>query len=280
MAETESYQLNIGVLRSQMTLQIHTRQAARLWYGRKLSEDKPGILGLNGFLAITNRINIGSRQDDPYSDWWMLRIEEKIDETKEALNKLKTEVDQVFFSVPATFTLTENVNIQPATLPIFAGSHMGYLAIYVLALYDEIVRKVMLALHIALISRVQVDHWLEQGDHYMRSLFGLAQLYRYSGITRKDIAEGNAAVRAALEKFGQLPEGILEGKLRSRFSPPLHEESEDISEDSVVDEQDEEQTLTLVVPTESELEELETMQSAELEDLHNTSVEASEESDT
>jgi hypothetical protein len=30
-----------------------------------------------------NKMKRGSEQDDPYSDWWMLRIEDKLDQTKD-----------------------------------------------------------------------------------------------------------------------------------------------------------------------------------------------------
>lgn len=252
MAETETFQLNIGVLRSQMTLQIHTRQASRLWFGRKPSKGKEGILGLNGFLSITNRINIGSRQDDPYSDWWMLRVEEKIEQVSARLKSLQVQVNEVFASVPSTFTLSENLNVQPANLPVFAGSHLGYLAIFVLAQYDEVVRKAMLASHIALIDRLTLDHWLERGDHVLRGLFATVQEYRYSGINRKDIMLGTAGAYAAAEKFGEVPPDIMDGTRRSRFSPPLHLESDEVVLDAADEEQEQEQdegqTLTVVIP--------------------------------
>lgn len=263
MAETESFQFNIGVLRSQMTLQIHTRQASRIWYGRRAGDNKPGILGLAGFMSITNKINIGSRQDDPYSDMWMLRIEEKIDQTKVQLETLRKEVDEVFKSVPSTFTLSENVNIQPANLPIFAGSHLGYLAIYVLAQYDEIVRKALLASHIALIGRVTLEHWLDRGDQYLRSLLGTVTFYRFSGTTRKDFAEGNAAARSAIEKFGEVPQDILDGTRRSRFSPPLRTDEDGHDDSAITD--DSEANLTIVVPTEAELDAMEADNAAEEE---------------
>ena len=249
MAETETFRLNIGVLRSQMSLQIHTHQASRLWHGRRPVEGKPGILGLNGFLSITNRINIGSRQDDPYSDWWMIKIEQKIDQVNAHLKEIRDEIEQVFVSVPASFTLGENLNVQPATLPVFAGSHLGYLAIYVLAQYDEIVRKAMLAHHIALIDRNGFDYWINHGDHQLRSLFALAQQYRYSGTTRKDFIEGNAVAKTALEKFGTVPADILNGSRRSRFSPPLRTgiEGDDAGED-LTDIQDNNVSLELIAP--------------------------------
>lgn len=262
MAETESFKFNIGVLRSQMTLQIHTRQASRLWYGRRATEEKQGIVGLSAFMSISSKINIGSRHDDPYSDWWMLRVEEKIDSTKAQLEKLNEEVDVSFKSVPSAFSISENLNVQPANLPVFASSHLGYLAIYVLAQYDEIVRKALLASHIALIGHTTLEHWLDKGDQCLRSLFGMVTYYRYTGTTRKDFLEESAAALAAIEKYGEVPPDIMDGSRRSRFSPPLRigvPDADDQSEALAVQDDDlhSEATLTLVVPTETELNAME-----------------------
>ncbi|WP_129247300.1 AcaB family transcriptional regulator, partial [Achromobacter veterisilvae] len=66
-----------------------------------------------------------------------------------------------------------------------------------------------------------LERWLNEGAHALRSLFSLAQQYRYSGCTRDDFAAKNAAARAALEKFGELPQDVLEGMRRSKFAPPI-----------------------------------------------------------
>lgn len=221
MTTNNGMQLNIGSLRSSMELTIHTYHASRMWFGRKPSEDKPGIIGLSGFLAITNRIIHGSIRDDPYSDWWMLRIEEKLNDIKNRLELIKEQVKQVFEIIPPVFSLSENLNVQPATVSIYANSPLGYLAVYLVADYDEIVRKTMLARHIGLIDHQTHDDWIEHGGHLLRSLFTMVQLYRYSGTKRDDFAANNAAARAAIEKLGEVPKDVLEGTRRSRYSPPL-----------------------------------------------------------
>ncbi len=266
MAETETFRLNIGVLRSNMTLQIHTRQAARLWHGRRRTEKSEGILGLSAFLSLTNRINLGSRQDDPYSDLWMLRVEEKLGQVAAQLKKLKEDVDEFYVNVPSSFTLSENLNVQPANLPIFAGSHLGYLAIFILAQYDEIVRKIVLAHHIALIDFGEYGYWLGRGDYYLRSLFHLVQKYRFSGASRKDFAEGNAAAKAAVEKFGEVPLDIMDGTKRSRFSPPLNTGPEQMNEDSEDIVESENGSLTIILPSESESPSLEEETESEVRD--------------
>lgn len=214
-------QLNLGSLRSAMSLTLHTHHASRIWHGRAKTNDKPGIIGLNGFVSIMNKMKRGSEQDDPYSDWWMLRIEEKLNETKARLQLLREQVDLALTSVPSALSMGENLNVQPVNLPLFINAQLGFMAVYLLTDYDILARRLILAHHMALIDRSTLERWLNEGAHALRSLFSLAQQYRYSGAQRDDFASKNAVARAALDKFGELPQDILEGSRRSRFAPPL-----------------------------------------------------------
>jgi integrating conjugative element protein (TIGR03761 family) len=93
-------QLNLGALRSAMQLTLHTHHASRIWNGRAAAEGRPGIIGLSGFVSIMNKMKRGSEQDDPYSDWWMLRIEDKLSDVKARLQVLREQVDLVLANVP------------------------------------------------------------------------------------------------------------------------------------------------------------------------------------
>ncbi|KGX70080.1 hypothetical protein Y026_980 [Burkholderia pseudomallei TSV28] len=219
--EPSSLQLNLGALRSAMQLTLHTHHAARIWHGRAAAEGRPGIIGLNGFVAIMNKMKRGAEQDDPYSDGWMLRIEEKLTQTKATLQTLREQVDQALADVPPALTLGDNLNIQPVRLPLFINAQLGFMAVYLLADYDDLARRLILAHHTAMIDRRTLERWLNEGAHALRSLFSLAQQYRYSGTQRDDFAANNAAARAAREKFGELPQDVLEGTRRSRFAPPI-----------------------------------------------------------
>ena len=167
-----------------------------------------------------NKMKRGAEQDDPYSDWWMLRIEDKLADTKTRLQTLREQVDQALADVPPALSLGENMNVQPVKLPLFVNAQLGFMAVYLLADYDDLARKLILAHHTALIDRSTLERWLNDGAHALRSLFSLAQQYRYSGTTRDDFAAKNAAA-SALEKFGELPQDVLEGTRRSRFAPPI-----------------------------------------------------------
>lgn len=219
--EAEALQLNLGSLRSTMSLTLHTHHASRIWHGRPAADGKAPIIGLSGFVSIMTRLRRGSEQDDPYSDWWMLRIEEKLGATRERIQVIREQVDHALADVPPALSLGDNLNVQPVKLPLFVSSQHGFLAVYLLADYDELARRLILAHHTALIDRTTLERWLNDGAHELRSLFSLAQQYRFSGATRDDFAAKNAVARAALEKFGELPQDVLEGTRRSRFAPPV-----------------------------------------------------------
>ncbi|MCX8588536.1 MULTISPECIES: PFL_4669 family integrating conjugative element protein [unclassified Gilliamella] len=232
----------VGVLQSQVALQVHTSQSVRLWHGRKPDYEKnlPGIFGLQNFLFITNLINKGSKRGDPYSDWYMLRVEEKLEQTKTVLNELNSQIDEIISTLPKALIFTETISAEPAQFSFSARSHMGYQAVYILAQYDEIARKIVQAVQFGLIDLITRNHLFEIGDHALRSLFTLVQRYRYSGITRIDLIQNNAAAIAAIAKFGEVPPDIISGQWRSRFSPPLRDNDELISHGELDNEDDDE----------------------------------------
>lgn len=218
---SDELRLNVGALRSDMQLTLHTHHASRIWHGRPESEGQAGIIGLNGFVAIMAKIKRGAEQDDPYSDWWMIRIEEKLDDTKARLQALREQIDQALAHIPRALTLGENLSVQPVKIPLFIGTQHGFLAVYLLADFDALVRRLLLAHHTALIDRLTLERTLTEGAHLLRSTFALAQRYRYSGATRDDFAANNAVARTARERFGELPQEVLEGTCRPRFAPPI-----------------------------------------------------------
>lgn len=220
----DNYRLNIGSLRSDVQLTLHTHHAARIWLGRPKNELKHGIIGLAGFCAIINRLSRGASQDDPYSDWWMVQLEDKVNESDLALRAIDQRLDDVMANLPPAISISNNLSIQPVSLPLFIANPLGFKAVYLLTAYDEIVRRILLAQHVGLIGRREMERWIDEGAAVLRKLFGLAQLYKFSGACRDDFAANNAradAARQMYERYGEIPQDILEGTRRSTFAPPI-----------------------------------------------------------
>ncbi|SCZ39991.1 MULTISPECIES: PFL_4669 family integrating conjugative element protein [unclassified Pseudomonas] len=214
-------QLNLGTLRSSVQLTLHTHHASRIWHGRDASQGRATIIGLNGFIAVMNKMKRGAELDDPYADAWMLRIEDKLNATKDILNVLNEQVNLALAEVPSALSLGENLNVQPVKLPLFVNAQLGFMAVYLLADYDDLARRLILAHHTALIDRSSLERWLNEGAHALRSLFSLAQQYKSSGLNREDYQANTSLAISAKERFGEIDQDILEGTRRSRFAPPL-----------------------------------------------------------
>lgn len=217
----DHYQLNLGSLRSSITLTLHTHHAARIWQGRTARDGVHSIMGMAGYISVTNLIKQTAAQDDPYADWAIVQLEEKLMQAKAGMLELTQQLDRIRQDLPTQIDMGDNLNIHPVTLPLYIGSQLGFLAVYLLTDYDTLVRRTLLAHHTALIGRVDLEAWIDDGAHLLRSLFGLAQRFRHAGVTREDMAANNARAQEAIDKFGLPPQDILEGLRRSQFAPPI-----------------------------------------------------------
>ncbi|WP_425273201.1 PFL_4669 family integrating conjugative element protein [Pseudomonas lactucae] len=188
----DHYQLNLGSLRSSITLTLHTHHAARIWQGRTAREGVHSIMGMAGYISVTNLIKQAAAQDDPYADWAIVQLEEKLLQAKAGMLELTQQLDRIRQDLPTQIDMSDNLNIHPVTLPLYIGSQLGFLAVYLLTDYDTLVRHTLLAHHTALIGRRDMEAWIDDGAHLLRSLFGQVQRYRLAGVTRDDMAASNA----------------------------------------------------------------------------------------
>ncbi|KPB80621.1 Uncharacterized protein AC505_2108 [Pseudomonas syringae pv. maculicola] len=133
-------------------------------------------------------------------------------------------MDEVMAALPAMLSIGENLSVQPVTLPLYLSTPLAFKAVYLLTAYDELVRRILLAGHVGLIDNNAKGQWLDEGAAILRRLFGLSQRYKYSGASRGDFAAKNARAEQAREMyatFGEIPQDILEGTLRSKFAPAM-----------------------------------------------------------
>lgn len=219
----------VGHLRSKIEMTLHTYPAILAWNGRGVESGKPQVIGLRQFLFLAGRIHQVAAKDDPYADQWLLTLESKLMETDQALQQLKQRIQTVLERIPEGLDVSRNVNQQPYVTPVFTGGQLGWRAVMTLITYDGIVRDILLAYHISLLGdRQRASMIRDQGGHAIRSLcYAPARFPGFSGATRDDFAANNAKARAAIEKFGELPQDVLEGTRRSQFAPPLRRDNAD-----------------------------------------------------
>ncbi|WP_193092082.1 PFL_4669 family integrating conjugative element protein [Halomonas colorata] len=213
---------SMGALRSKINLSLHTYHATRLWWGRGVESGKPQIIGMRQFLFLVGAVQRNATRDDPYADHWMLQIDAKLEDVRSRVDVLLADSEKLLKQIPEELTIEENVNQKPFMTPVYTGGQQGWLALRLLIDFDRLARNILLASHVALISRNDAFDLLRSANHDLRSLCAFPQRYPgYSGVTRDDFAANNAKAREAREKFGDLPKDVLEGTLRSPYAPMI-----------------------------------------------------------
>ena len=92
-SEETSVDAGPGALRGQVWLTVQTRQAQRLVRGRNGNADKPAIIGLVGFADRLRVIWQAARNDDPYADWWLVKVHEALERVRDLIKNEQAALD-------------------------------------------------------------------------------------------------------------------------------------------------------------------------------------------
>lgn len=145
------YTFNMGPLRSAIHIQLHTHNATRLWIGRRATENGPApIIGMPRFIKILNQMRIAAEHNDPYADLWMLRMEEKLVQSRKLMQVMLDQAKGMFSELPEGIDIENCFNVQPARFPLFINAPLAYQGVYLLTDFDQLARQLLLASHIDL----------------------------------------------------------------------------------------------------------------------------------
>ena len=148
-----------GALRSQAIMEIQTRQAQRLVYGRRPEGDKPTIVGLLRFATMLRPIWTGAAADDPYADWWLVQVERELLQGREHLEALREHVDRLLKSAPAVDVKLAQ-SLEPVRVDLNFSSPYAFMGAYLLADYDALVRAILTGRHVGLLDRSTAEKLL------------------------------------------------------------------------------------------------------------------------
>ena len=221
------YAARPGRLRGVSVLTIKTYLAQQLVFGRAASQDadgKRGIIGLIGFAGMLTQLFNGAKADDPYADKWLLDIEAAIDAAVEAL---KDAHDTVVEALAQRADVSHGVaqSVKPLHVPLHFSNRFAYRAAYLINDFDNLLCAIQTAKHVALLTNKQSNALIQGSSKTVRRTFTSANGYRYTGVSRADMAYGTARAVEALQRWGELPPDILDGTRRAEYGPPLPTES-------------------------------------------------------
>ena len=214
-----------GLLRGSASLDIQTRQAQRLVYGRRRTESKEHIIGLVRFGMNMKRIWSSAGRDDPYADWTLLQVEEALNSTRESINTLRQETESLLETAAIGVQINIAHSLQPVRVPLQFANAFGYMGAYLIADFDQLVCAILTGRHVGLIQRGNSDKALHNCARRVRHAFALSGLWKFTLVTRADMRNGTPIAqkaRQAMAIMGELPQEVLDGSHRAQIAPEVN----------------------------------------------------------
>ncbi len=208
-----------GALQGKAWLTLQTRHAQRLLRGRPAAADKPAIIGLFGFAERLRGIWQGARQDDPYADWWLLKIHDALAAAEQVIRAEQATLAERLASLPALEVMVAESK-KPYRTPLRFANPYAYRGARMLAGYDEFARSVLTAAHVGLVDSDDAERLLGHCARKIRGLFCLPQGYRFLGVDRAALAQGTAVAEQARKAMGEVPKEVMTGERHPPLGPP------------------------------------------------------------
>ena len=207
-----------GALRGQAWLTVQTRQAQRLIRGRNGTSDKPAIIGLVGFADRLRLIWQAARNDDPYADWWLIRIHEAIEQAREIVDRSQSKIDEQLAQSP-TVEVKVAASLRPYRIPLQFANPYAYQGAHLIGEYDTLVRTLLSGCHVGLLDRATSEQAILLGGRRIRGVFVLPQGYRFLGIDRTSVHRLDEKAQRAQALMGDLPPAVLSGEQQAPEVP-------------------------------------------------------------
>jgi integrating conjugative element protein (TIGR03761 family) len=207
-----------GVLRGEVWLTVQSHHAQRLILGRAATLTKPAIIGLVGFADRLRVIWNAARADDPYADWWLIKIDEALERAR---TRIKTERAALEDCIQQQSALQINVATteKPYRVELNFANPYGYWGAHLIAEFDTTARTILTAKHVGLMSGTLAERSLRGCAGAIRSLFAVPQGYRVLRIDRDAVRAGNDAAKGAADTMGELPQAVLLGEHSAALTP-------------------------------------------------------------
>lgn len=215
-----------GRLESERWIELHTDLANSVFDGRKQETDADGvekarIIGLRGFADVLRIIWYDARRDNPYADWWMLKVERGLNDAAREL-EITTKEYRAILDERSCLEVRVLGSPMPHRRWVSFKNPLAYNALRLLSQLDNLLMVVLECANQNLISRNEATKISHAAAAAIVRTLRIALAYKHYELTRKDLRNGTAYARRAVEHMGTVPKCVLEGTQRSGCAPPIH----------------------------------------------------------
>ena len=207
-----------GALRGQVWLTVQTRQAQRLIRGRNGNADKPAIIGLVGFADRLRVIWQAARNDDPYADWWLVKVHEALERVRDLIKNEQAALDAQLEQLTALEVAVAE-SMKPYRIALQFANPYAYRGAQLIAEYDRFVRTLLTAHHVGVLSGAAMESLLNTCARKIRGAFVVPQGYHFLNVDRAALKQGTANASRARQVMGEVPEDVLNRAHQAPLSP-------------------------------------------------------------
>ena len=207
-----------GALRGQAWLTVQTRQAQRLIRGRNGNADKPAIIGLVGFADRLRVIWQAARNDDPYADWWLVKVHEALERVRDLVKNEQAALEAQLEQLTALEVAVAE-SMKPFRIALQFANPYAYRGAQLIAEYDRFVRTLLTAHHVGVLTGAAMEGLLNTCARKIRGAFAVPQGYHFLNVDRAAVQQGTVNASRAMQVMGEVPEDVLNGTHQAPLAP-------------------------------------------------------------
>jgi integrating conjugative element protein (TIGR03761 family) len=207
-----------GKLRGEVWLTVQTLMAQGLVLGRAATADKPDIPGLLAFADRLRVIWTAAGADDPYADWWLIKIDEALETARNRIRSEQAALDAII-EIQSALQIQVGMSEQPYRIALKFANPYAFWGAQLIGDFDDIARTALTARYVGLLNSTALHGSLQTCSGPIRTLFALPQGYRALGIDRDSIKGDGKAVLDAINLMGELPPAVLSGERTASLTP-------------------------------------------------------------
>ena len=216
--EDASVDTGPGALRGQVWLTVQTRQAQRLIRGRNGNANKPAIIGLVGFADRLRVIWQAARNDDPYADWWLVKVHEALERARDLVKHEQAALDTQLEQLLALEVAVAE-SMKPFRIALQFANPYAYRGAQLIAEYDRFVRTLLTAHHVGLLTGAAMESLLNVCARKIRGALAIPQGYHFLNVDRAALQQGTANATRARQVMGEVPDDVMNGTHQAPLAP-------------------------------------------------------------
>jgi len=201
-----------GSIEWETTLLINTEQAVLLINGRERQvrgeQVIPSIVSLFQYAKQMVQVELAYKAGDPYADYHLVVLQQKITKAKETLKTIKQSL-QIRVEEESMLKVGAAKSKAPIPFNFIFKSVFAFKVADLIGHMDKITLLCLASSHTGVITRKESKKTIATVTTLIRGIFHYPTQYKFSNVNREDIKNKTRAALLAEEKYGRLPEEII-----------------------------------------------------------------------